>query len=224
VNDPETGLTYMQQRYYDPMAGRFMSVDPVLTDGNTGASFNRYVYANNNPHKYTDPDGRNPALVARVTFKISFEVASALGARRLGEHIGIRLYDALNGPVQNENTEAASSTDSASGSANSAGTTTAPALPDKIVGDQSDSRAGPNKNGSKHTSGPLTPANGGKGDYKDDLETLTGGTQESKPGDKAPPGSQIGQNGIFGRDPNSSGGKSIDIPANGIKPHETLHY
>jgi RHS repeat-associated protein len=101
VNDPETGLTYMQQRYYDPMAGRFMSVDPVLTDGNTGASFNRYVYANNNPHKYTDPDGRNPALVARVTFKISFEVASALGARRLGEHIGIRLYDALNGPVQN---------------------------------------------------------------------------------------------------------------------------
>jgi RHS repeat-associated protein len=58
VNDPDTGLTYMQQRYYDPMAGRFMSVDPVLTDANTGASFNRYVYANNNPYSRYDPDGR----------------------------------------------------------------------------------------------------------------------------------------------------------------------
>jgi RHS repeat-associated protein len=59
VNDPETGLTYMQQRYYDPLAGRFMSVDPVLTDNNTGASFNRYVYANNSPYRYIDPDGRD---------------------------------------------------------------------------------------------------------------------------------------------------------------------
>jgi RHS repeat-associated protein len=58
VNDPETGLTYMQQRYYDPLAGRFMSVDPVLTDANTGAAFNRYVYANNSPYRYIDPDGR----------------------------------------------------------------------------------------------------------------------------------------------------------------------
>ncbi|MEJ7804945.1 MAG: RHS repeat-associated core domain-containing protein, partial [Telluria sp.] len=41
VNDIETGLTYMQQRYYDPVAGRFLSIDPVTTDANTGGSFNR---------------------------------------------------------------------------------------------------------------------------------------------------------------------------------------
>ncbi len=58
VNDAATGLIYMQQRYYDPYAGRFLSTDPVLTDGNTGSSFNRYVYANNNPYKYIDRDGR----------------------------------------------------------------------------------------------------------------------------------------------------------------------
>ncbi|MBC3833399.1 hypothetical protein H8K33_17975 [Undibacterium amnicola] len=58
VNDADTGLTYMQQRYYDPVAGRFLSTDPVLTDYNTGASFNRYTYALNNPYKYVDPDGR----------------------------------------------------------------------------------------------------------------------------------------------------------------------
>lgn len=49
----------MQQRYYDPVAGRFMSVDAVLTDANTGTSFNRYVYGNNSPYKYIDPDGRD---------------------------------------------------------------------------------------------------------------------------------------------------------------------
>jgi RHS repeat-associated protein len=58
VRDFETGLTYMQQRYYDPVAGRFLSIDPVVTDANTGSSFNRYNYANNNPYKYVDPDGR----------------------------------------------------------------------------------------------------------------------------------------------------------------------
>ena len=59
VNDADTGLTYMQQRYYDPVAGRFLSEDPVTTDANTGSSFNRYVYANNNPYRYIDPDGRD---------------------------------------------------------------------------------------------------------------------------------------------------------------------
>ena len=58
VNDAETGLVYMQQRYYDPVAGRFLSIDPVTTDANTGGSFNRYAYAGNNPYTYIDPDGR----------------------------------------------------------------------------------------------------------------------------------------------------------------------
>jgi RHS repeat-associated protein len=58
VNDPETGLVYMQQRYHDPIAGRFLSVDPITTDANTGNDFNRYVYALNNPFRFIDPDGR----------------------------------------------------------------------------------------------------------------------------------------------------------------------
>jgi RHS repeat-associated protein len=59
VNDIDTGLVYMQQRYYDPVAGRFLSLDPKLTDVNSGGGFNRYVYANSNPYRYTDPDGRD---------------------------------------------------------------------------------------------------------------------------------------------------------------------
>jgi RHS repeat-associated protein len=58
VNDGNTGLVYMQQRYYDPIVGRFLSVDPVTTDASTGDSFSRYAYAYNNPLKFVDPDGR----------------------------------------------------------------------------------------------------------------------------------------------------------------------
>ena len=47
----------MQQRYYDPTAARFLSVDPVVTDASSGESFNRYEYARSNPYRYTDPTG-----------------------------------------------------------------------------------------------------------------------------------------------------------------------
>jgi RHS repeat-associated protein len=59
VNAPDIGLVYMQQRYYDPVAGRMLSIDPVTTDADSGGSFNRYAYANNNPYRYIDPDGRD---------------------------------------------------------------------------------------------------------------------------------------------------------------------
>nr|WP_240600349.1 RHS repeat-associated core domain-containing protein [Lysobacter silvestris] len=61
VMDSATGLTYMQQRYYDPTIGRFLSTDPVQANANTGALFNRFAYASNNPYKFTDPDGRQDA-------------------------------------------------------------------------------------------------------------------------------------------------------------------
>ena len=59
VQDAATGMTYMQQRYYDPGIGRFLSVDPVTAyDRGDMRFFNRYVYAFNNPYAFTDPDGR----------------------------------------------------------------------------------------------------------------------------------------------------------------------
>jgi RHS repeat-associated protein len=57
VNDTDTGLVYMQQRYYEPIAGRFLSVDPVVTDAQTAGHFNRYAYGNDSPFRYVDPDG-----------------------------------------------------------------------------------------------------------------------------------------------------------------------
>lgn len=60
VMDGATGLTYMQQRYYDSTLGRFLSVDPVTASAGTGGNFNRYWYAANNPYRFSDPDGRKP--------------------------------------------------------------------------------------------------------------------------------------------------------------------
>nr|WP_254796337.1 RHS repeat-associated core domain-containing protein [Moritella viscosa]SHO18218.1 Putative uncharacterized protein [Moritella viscosa] len=59
LQDEDLGLTYMQARYYDPVIGRFYSNDPVRFTGNPH-SFNRYAYVNNNPYKYTDPNGESP--------------------------------------------------------------------------------------------------------------------------------------------------------------------
>ncbi len=61
--DADTGLVYMGARYYDPVAGRFVSKDPVGFDEKNIQSFNRYAYANDNPYKYTDPNGKNPLIL-----------------------------------------------------------------------------------------------------------------------------------------------------------------
>jgi RHS repeat-associated protein len=72
LQDSLTGLTYMQQRYYDPEAGRFLSVDPVDVDSSSGANFNRYWYANDNPYRFTDPDGRCAgSLLSNCSFSTS---------------------------------------------------------------------------------------------------------------------------------------------------------
>lgn len=105
VMDSATGLTYMQQRYYDPVIGRFLSVDPVTTDAKTGGNFNRYWYANNNPYGSTDPDGRCPDKnpCAEPTppnlFRDSF-VGRLLGAA-LGDPIALARSDSYN-PLLNE--------------------------------------------------------------------------------------------------------------------------
>lgn len=57
INDPNTGLVYMQARYYDPTIGRFLSSDPVSPDPGNLFNFGRYAYANGNPIRFADPFG-----------------------------------------------------------------------------------------------------------------------------------------------------------------------
>jgi RHS repeat-associated protein len=67
VEDAATGLVYMQQRYYDPQVGRFLSVDPATSlDNGDMRHFNRYAYSYNNPYKFFDPDGRAGCTGTRI--------------------------------------------------------------------------------------------------------------------------------------------------------------
>lgn len=61
VLDAVTGMSYMQQRYYDSGLGRFLSADPITAYSNPTESFSRYRYANDNPYRFSDPDGRESA-------------------------------------------------------------------------------------------------------------------------------------------------------------------
>jgi len=76
VEDADTGLLYMQARYYDPRIGRFMSMDPVGFVASNPMSFNRYLYVNNNPYKYVDPDGE--FLVIGAIIGAAVEVGAQL--------------------------------------------------------------------------------------------------------------------------------------------------
>jgi RHS repeat-associated protein len=62
MQDSETGVHYLQSRYYDPTIGRFISSDGWLGEPGMVLSHNMYVYALNNPVMYSDPSGNFPIL------------------------------------------------------------------------------------------------------------------------------------------------------------------
>ena len=56
--DTETGLYFLQTRYYDPEVGRFLNRDSVqYADPQTFGGLDLYAYCLNNPVEYVDPDG-----------------------------------------------------------------------------------------------------------------------------------------------------------------------
>ncbi|PZG02370.1 RHS repeat domain-containing protein [Micromonospora deserti] len=57
--DATTGLTHLGAREYDPLTGRFISVDPIINVDDP-QQMHGYAYANNNPASLSDPDGLEP--------------------------------------------------------------------------------------------------------------------------------------------------------------------
>lgn len=56
--DVETGLYYLQTRYYDPEIGRFLNMDDIsYADPEQFHGLNLYAYCANNPVNYVDPTG-----------------------------------------------------------------------------------------------------------------------------------------------------------------------
>lgn len=103
--DAATGLSYMGARYYDPVLGRFVGTDPKGFDEGNIHSFNRYAYANNNPYKFVDPDGKS-ALVATGVGILAiggayYALAPPSKQQEMRESIG-RLARAIDSVLHNE--------------------------------------------------------------------------------------------------------------------------
>lgn len=55
--DSETGLYYLNSRYYDPITGRFINADGKISSGTDVLGANQYTYCGNNPVSRIDPSG-----------------------------------------------------------------------------------------------------------------------------------------------------------------------
>ncbi|MDQ1236739.1 RHS repeat-associated protein [Paenibacillus sp. SORGH_AS306] len=57
--DSESGLYYLNARYYDPSMGRFLNEDTVEGQITNPLTMNNYTYVENNPTNYIDPTGNS---------------------------------------------------------------------------------------------------------------------------------------------------------------------
>ena len=86
--DEETGLYYLQSRYYDPEVGRFINADDVdYIEPETLMGCNLYAYCGNNPVMYVDPTG-NFAISFFVGLAVSFVVGFAVSTVSQGLQYG----------------------------------------------------------------------------------------------------------------------------------------
>ncbi len=60
VYDQETGLYYLQSRYYNPQVGRFINADAFASTGQGVLGCNMFAYCLNNPVNASDPSGHEP--------------------------------------------------------------------------------------------------------------------------------------------------------------------
>jgi len=73
--DSETGLYYLQSRYYDPKTGRFISPDAYsYLEPDTVNGLNLYSYCNNNPVMNVDPSGHIVWSLFFLVVGVSFSI------------------------------------------------------------------------------------------------------------------------------------------------------
>ena len=61
--DNETGLYYLQSRYYDPVNRRFINADSYASTGQGFIGTNMFAYCNNSPILFVDHDGNDAEAV-----------------------------------------------------------------------------------------------------------------------------------------------------------------
>ncbi len=121
VYDQETGLYYLQSRYYNPEIGRFINADAVVSgSGDDILGANQFVYCFNNPINLSDNAGTWPEwietaakvvsatiLVAAVVTSVVAVSAFTAGTGTAGAVFGASVFlgaalSGVNGAVANE--------------------------------------------------------------------------------------------------------------------------
>ena len=79
VYDHETGLYYLQSRYYNPEIGRFISADAQFDKKASFIGNNLYVYCANNPILYKDETGTSITLAVCIGIGIGALIGGLAG-------------------------------------------------------------------------------------------------------------------------------------------------
>ena len=83
--DAESGMYYLQSRYYDPEIRRFISADNIIVTGTSVEyqNVNLYEYCSDNPINFQDPSGHFILSVLAGAGAYFFEAIVSLGASYL---------------------------------------------------------------------------------------------------------------------------------------------
>lgn len=119
------GLYYYGARWYSPDIAQFYSIDPAPVTVDNPRSFGRYLYGNNNPIRYTDPDGRTAVDIVNKRGRGIFLEGGCCAVPRGGAitSIGPRYYGNEGGGILGGR---ATSSSTAAGGANATGASRAP--------------------------------------------------------------------------------------------------
>ncbi|MGW6502824.1 RHS repeat-associated core domain-containing protein [Nonomuraea angiospora] len=80
TKDATTGLVHLGAREYDATNGRFLSVDPIIDEGDP-QQLNAYAYANNSPVTMADPDGQWVWIAVGIGLRIAARIAARRAAQ-----------------------------------------------------------------------------------------------------------------------------------------------
>ena len=102
--DSDTGLYYLQSRYYDPNTGRFLNADDTDTlgaDNENLISENLFAYCGNNPVMNSDPDGQFAFAIPVVAVGAIVLAIVAVSAYYFSTPAGQRSWNGLGRAVYN---------------------------------------------------------------------------------------------------------------------------
>ena len=85
--DSETGLYYLQSRYYNPQWGRFINADSYIATGQGMLGNNMFAYCLNNPVNMSDPAGNWSNWIAKAVSMVVKVIKQTISGDYAGSNV-----------------------------------------------------------------------------------------------------------------------------------------